>query len=384
MTSAPSGPLSLTPDLSWQLWLLVLTTFTVTSAALLYAIIFIAAPIPRAPRPSEHLYRTSTPTGDITDPQRLACWHDAYLAQRSNPAKHASDVEPADVFMSLVVPAYNEEARLGAMLEETCAFLESEYGAAAATPKPTVKAGHAPKRRKQANGDAAAETAGKATTQGWEVLVVSDGSTDKTADVAFQFARRYPGDRVRVVTLERNRGKGGATTHGLRHVRGVHAVFADADGASRFSDLSKLVFAAEKVADADGRAVAIGSRAHMVGTPAVVSRSAIRNFLMHSFHLLLWMLTPRETSKIKDTQCGFKLFTRSSLPFIVPHMHSEGWIFDVEMLMLAEAAKIPMVEVPIGWKEVGGSKLNVVWDSLGMAWGLAVLRAAWAVGVYRV
>jgi dolichyl-phosphate beta-glucosyltransferase len=104
---------------------------------------------------------------------------------------------------------------------------------------------------------------------------------------------------------------------------------------------------------------------------------------MHSFHLLLRLLTPPATSSIKDTQCGFKLFTRPALPYIIPYMHSEGWIFDVEMLMLAESAKIPMAEVAIGWKEVGGSKLNVVWDSLGMAWGLAVLRAAWMVGVYR-
>ena len=65
-------------------------------------------------------------------------------------------------------------------------------------------------------------------------------------------------------------------------------------------------------------------------------------------------------------------------------MHCEGWIFDVEMLMLAEQANIPVVEVPIAWQEVTGSKLNVIWDSLGMAWGLAVLRAAWMFGVYRV
>ncbi len=80
-------------------------------------------------------------------------------------------------------------------------------------------------------------------------------------------------------------------------------------------------------------------------------------------------------------------------------MHTEGWIFDVEMLMLAESAPfvtgagekensgrspgIKVAEVAIGWKEVGGSKLNVLWDSLGMAWGLAILRASWMVGVYR-
>lgn len=103
---------------------------------------------------------------------------------------------------------------------------------------------------------------------------------------------------------------------------------------------------------------------------------------MRSFHLLLWLMTPPATAAIRDTQCGFKLFTRAALPDIVPYMHCEGWIFDVEMLMLAESANIPMAEVAIGWKEVKGSKLNVLWDSLGMAWGLAVLRAAWIVGVY--
>ena len=64
-------------------------------------------------------------------------------------------------------------------------------------------------------------------------------------------------------------------------------------------------------------------------------------------------------------------------------MHSEGWIFDVEMLMLAESANIKVAEVPIGWEEVKGSKLNVVWDSLNMAWGLTILRASWALGIYR-
>lgn len=75
-------------------------------------------------------------------------------------------------------------------------------------------------------------------------------------------------------------------------------------------------------------------------------------------------------------------------------MHAEGWIFDVEMLMLAESAPaadgkssagqgIRIAEVPIGWKEVDGSKLNVLWDSLGMAYGLALLRAGWLLGVYR-
>lgn len=104
---------------------------------------------------------------------------------------------------------------------------------------------------------------------------------------------------------------------------------------------------------------------------------------MHTFHLLLRLLSPPKTAAIGDTQCGFKLFTRPSLPYIVPYMHSEGWIMDVELLMLAESAGIPMIEVAIGWKEVKGSKLNVVWDSIGMAVGLAVLRAGWGLGVLK-
>jgi dolichyl-phosphate beta-glucosyltransferase len=115
----------------------------------------------------------------------------------------------------------------------------------------------------------------------------------------------------------------------------------------------------------------------------VSQRSKLRNFLMHSFHILLRIMTPPATARIKDTQCGFKLFSRPCLPYIIPYMHSEGWIFDVEMLMLAESADIAMIEVAIGWKEVMGSKLNVVWDSIGMAWGLALLRACWLLGIYK-
>lgn len=113
---------------------------------------------------------------------------------------------------------------------------------------------------------------------------------------------------------------------------------------------------------------------------------------MHGFHLLLRLLTPPATSQIRDTQCGFKLFSRAALPHIIPYMHAEGWIFDVEMLMLAESAPegnekagkgIEVAEVQIGWKEVEGSKLNVFADSLGMAWGLAILRLGWMLGVYK-
>lgn len=178
--------------------------------------------------------------------------------------------------MSVVVPAFNEEDRLTGMLEEAVNYLERMYGTA-------LQTGTRSRRNyKPASPD-----------RGWEIILVSDGSTDNTEEVAFRFARDHqlslhpkgnagpwtpqaaegvhiPPGAIRVVTLTRNRGKGGAVTHGMRHVRGQYVVFADADGASKFEDLGKLVGACRDIEDSRGRGVAVGSRAHMVGSEAVV------------------------------------------------------------------------------------------------------------------
>lgn len=173
--------------------------------------------------------------------------------------------------MSLVVPAFNEEERLGIMLTEAVEYLQHAYGNEA--PK-TQANGNRAKRK-----DATRETSNGYTESdngrvlGWEILIVSDGSTDKTIDTALQFARDLGGksaSSIRVISLHENRGKGGAVTHGMRHVRGQYAIFADADGASKFEDLGKLVRASQKIEDNQGRGVAVGSRAHLVGSEAVV------------------------------------------------------------------------------------------------------------------
>ncbi|KAJ5797079.1 CAZyme family GT2 [Penicillium psychrosexuale] len=385
--------------------LLVAALVTLLGLFVLFSLfIFFVAPVPRKPLPEEKKYRTLAKDGSVTDPEPLPCWLESQT-KKSTP----HTIAPAELFMSVVVPAYNEEDRLTGMLEEAVNYLEQMYGdtasALARASSPVTMETRSMRKRKP-NVDTTSDAAGPASDRGWEIILVSDGSTDRTEEVAFRFARDHqlslhpkghagpwtpqaaegvhiPSGTIRVVTLTHNRGKGGAVTHGMRHVRGQYVVFADADGASKFGDLGKLVGACRDVEDAKGRAVAVGSRAHMVGSEAVVKRSKLRNFLMHSFHLILWLMTPPKTATVKDTQCGFKLFSRSALPYIVPYMHSEGWIFDVEMLMLAEFARIPVAEVPVGWREVKGSKLNVLRDSIGMAWGLAVLRAAWSLGVYR-
>lgn len=122
----------------------------------------------------------------------------------------------------------------------------------------------------------------RADVRGYEIIVVNDGSSDDTVDVVLKFSRQMGlHNIVRVVNLEKNRGKGGAVTHGLRHVRGEYALFADADGASRFSDVKKLIEGCEEVIDGSYRGVAIGSRAHLVGSEAVVKVSYKLPFSRH-------------------------------------------------------------------------------------------------------
>jgi dolichyl-phosphate beta-glucosyltransferase len=163
------------------------------------------------------------------------------------------------VIMSVVVPAYNEQDRLEGMLEEAIEYLDREYGRPVKSSFKGKANGHVAHRRD------------KKGPRGYEIILVNDGSKDKTVDVALNYSKKHQlHDVLRVVSLKENRGKGGAVTHGFRHVRGQYAIFADADGASTFSDISKLVQGCQEVQDESLRGIAVGSRAHMVGSEAVI------------------------------------------------------------------------------------------------------------------
>lgn len=183
------------------------------------------------------------------------------------------EIDEAEVAMSVVVPAYNEEERLEGMLEEAIAYLDAEYGR---TSGPTAENGKTTGAESNGGGHIAQKRGGRTTERaagptGYEIIVVNDGSKDKTVEVALRFSKKHNlHDVLRVVSLTENRGKGGAVTHGFRHVRGAYAIFADADGASTFSDIKKLVQGCQEVQDSAHRGIAVGSRAHMVGSEAVI------------------------------------------------------------------------------------------------------------------
>lgn len=249
----------------------------------IYLAIFIVAPFPRISLKPEKTYRTVDGTGETSSARSLPCWQDAFQARKKavagggNELEVDSEVEAAEVFMSLVVPAYNEQDRIGIMLTEAVEYLQQEYGKGNSEPRANgvshgERAGK-PTADGYARQDSSKNPTGSENLSGWEILIVSDGSTDKTVETALQFARDLGSElssSIRVISLQLNRGKGGAVTHGMRHIRGQYAIFADADGASRFEDLGKLLQACRECQDSQGRAVAVGSRAHLVGSEAVV------------------------------------------------------------------------------------------------------------------
>ncbi|KAI8137838.1 nucleotide-diphospho-sugar transferase [Fennellomyces sp. T-0311] len=214
----------------------------------------------------------------------------------------------------------------------------------------------------------------------YEIIIVDDGSRDHTIQVALDFAKKNKDADIRVLALEKNRGKGGAVTQGMLAARGERCLMVDADGATRFSDLPKLESAVDKV-EKEGHGIAVGSRSHLVSTEAVVKRSFIRNFLMRCFHSLVYLLGIRG---IEDTQCGFKLFTRKSAQLVFPNMHVERWIFDIECLMIAQLQRIPIQEVQVNWHEIDGSKINLMMDSIQMARDLLLIRLNYIFGLWTV
>lgn len=257
--------------------------------------------------------------------------------------------DPSSLELSVIVPAYNEELRMPVMMEEAMGYLEN--------------------RQKQQ------------PLFTYEVIVVDDGSSDQTSEVALQYTRKYGAHKVRVLTLVKNRGKGGAVRMGTLSSRGKLILMADADGATKFADVEKVEAGLHDVnIKPENMAVSCGSRAHLE-EEAVASRSMFRTFLMYGFHFLVWFFCVRG---IKDTQCGFKLFTREAALKTFSSLHVERWAFDVELLYIAQCFKIPIAEVAVNWTEIEGSKLVPVWSWLQMGRDLVFIRLRYITGAWKL
>lgn len=214
--------------------------------------------------------------------------------------------------LSIVIPAFNEVGRLPGSLDRILAFLE-------------------------------------AGGREFEVLVVDDGSTDGTAEVAETRLARI-GDRGRVLRNPRNLGKGASVRHGMLAACGARVLFTDADLSAPIEELAKL----ERAIDA-GAGVAIGSRA--VDRHLVEERQPwARDLIGRAFNLVVQLSAVRG---IRDTQCGFKLFRADVVRPIFGRTRIDRFGFDVEVLALAQRLDIPIAEVPVRWRNVLGSRVTM-------------------------
>lgn len=245
--------------------------------------------------------------------------------------------------LTLVLPAYNEADRIGPALDELFGYLRRR-GEAARDGAPG--SGHLPDRV--------------------DVLVVDDGSSDGTADIVRArpeaedtgFASDPP--VLQVLTVPHG-GKGAAVKAGMLHAQSDVIVFTDADMATPPDMIPLLV---EALLDHD---VALGSRIQPDGSDMRKSQPAYRRLLGKAFHLFAsaWVVGP-----VKDTQCGFKGFTREAAHDLFARQHVDSIVFDVELIYLARRRGYRLAIVPVRWADRRGSRmrarpglaLRVAWD----------------------
>ena len=224
------------------------------------------------------------------------------------------------VEVSVVIPAFNEAARVGPGLRRA-----AEYLAARGT--------------------------------GYEILVVDDGSRDETAAVAERHG-------ARVVRLPRNRGKGAAVRAGLQAAVGERVLISDADFSTPIDELAKLE---ERLQGAD---LVVGSRA--LQDSRIVERQPLyREAMGKIFNLLIRTLGVRG---FHDTQCGFKLLRGTAARALCPALTIDGFAYDVELIWLAQRAALRVEEVGVVWANSPDSRVDPIRSSLGMIRDVLLIR----------
>jgi glycosyltransferase involved in cell wall biosynthesis len=216
-----------------------------------------------------------------------------------------------EVFLSVVIPAYNEEKRLPKTLNEIFDYLSKKNFS-------------------------------------FEVIVVNDGSKDKTAEIVRELMKRYP--NLKLIDNKENRGKGAVVRQGMLEAKGKLRLFSDADHSTPISEIEKFLIEFEKGAD-----VVIASR-EIKGAILDPPQPLFRRFVGEGFKILrkivvgLW--------EIQDTQCGFKCFKSEVVEKIFPKCKINRFAFDPEILILAKKAGYKIKEIPVYWRNDPNSKVK--------------------------
>ena len=237
--------------------------------------------------------------------------------------------------LSVVIPAYNEEARLGASLETIGSYL-----------------------------------AGRGIDA--EVVVVDDGSSDATPQVASDFLR---GRQGRVLRNNENRGKGFSVRRGVLAASGRWVLLTDADLSTPIEEHAKFAAAAREL-DLD---IAIGSRA-LPDSRVEVHQSRLRELMGKTFNRMIRVTTGLP---FHDTQCGFKLLDRERCRPVFERMVVDGFAFDVELLFVCARFGLRVREIPVVWRNAPGSKVGILADPARMMGDLVRIRWRFRRGLYN-
>lgn len=232
--------------------------------------------------------------------------------------------------ISVVIPAYNEEKRIKDTIKRIQAHLEMKK-------KP------------------------------YEIIVVDDGSSDNTCDVI----RKLADDKIYLLSYGENKGKGFAVKVGMLSAKMSLCLFSDADLSTPIEELDKFL---TQKAD-----IIIGSR-NLAESKITLAQPLIRQKLGKAFPWIVERIAPLG---IKDTQCGFKLFTRDCAHAIFKRVKTNRFGFDVEALYIARKLGYTIIEMPVEWKNSGGSKVNIIIDAPRMLLDTIMIRWRDQFGEYR-
>ncbi len=238
--------------------------------------------------------------------------------------------------LSIIIPAYNEEKRLLNSLITVSNYL-------------------------------------KKSNLLYEIIVVDDGNTDNTAGIIQGF-REKSDKNIYLIKNGKNRGKGFSVKNGFSHAKGRYLLFSDADLSTPIDEVQKLLIYLN-----NGFDIAIGSRA-LKESDIRIHQPWYRESMGKFFNLMVRALVVRG---FKDTQCGFKCFTRESALEICKRQRIKGFSFDVEMLYIARKLGYKVIEVPVQWLNYPDSNVHVIKDSTKMFIDLIRIRVNGLIGRYR-
>lgn len=236
------------------------------------------------------------------------------------------------IHLSIVIPAFNEERRIQSTLEEILAYLRTQQ-------------------------------------YEWEVLVVDDGSRDRTGDLVRSSSEEDP----RIILLsESHRGKGHAVKVGMLSGRGSYRFQCDADLSMPIDQIARFL-----PPTLEGYDVAVGSRE--VAGARRLDEPPLRHLMGRIFNQLV-----RATGvNLADTQCGFKCYSGPRAHDLFTLQRLDGFGFDVELLFLARQQKLKVIEVPIDWYYKSDSRVRPVQDTLNMVQELMIIRWNHLRGMYK-